>query len=111
MQTVSQQIRYTVGDRFIESITSDEILTFQRIFPIGYTGPRKMVRKAGKLAGIDLKPHDLRRHAATYTSRAGAPLEIVSKIILRHVNLSTTQRYLGKVSAPEAIMWIENIYR
>ena len=70
-----------------------------------------MVRKAGKLAGVDLKPHDLRRHAATYASRAGAPLEIVSKIILRHANLSTTQQYLGKVSDTEAIRWIENIYR
>ena len=70
-----------------------------------------MVRKAGKLADVDLKPHDLRRHAATYASRAGAPLEIVSKIILRHANLSTTQIYLGRVSDNEAMRWIENIYR
>jgi len=70
-----------------------------------------MVRKAGKLADVDLSPHDLRRHAATYASRSGAPLEIVSKIILRHANLSTTQRYLGKVSDTEAMRWIENIYR
>ena len=70
-----------------------------------------MVRKSGKLADVDLSPHDLRRHAATYASRSGAPLEIVSKIILRHANLSTTQRYLGKVSDTEAMRWIENIYR
>jgi len=70
-----------------------------------------MVRKAGKLAEVDLKPHDLRRHAATYASRAGAPLEIVRKIILRHANLLTTQIYLGKVSDTEAMRWIENIYR
>ena len=70
-----------------------------------------MVRKAGKLADVELRPHDLRRHAATYASRSGAPLEIVSKIILRHANLSTTQRYLGKVSDTEAMRWIENIYR
>ncbi len=61
--------------------------------------------------GIDVKPHDLRRHAATYASRSGVPIEIVSKIILRHSNLSTTQRYLGKVSDTEAMHWIENIYR
>ena len=82
----------------------------QRIFPICYTAAREMLRKAGKLADVDLKPHDLRRHAATYASRAGAPLEIVSKIILRHANLSTTQIYLGKVSDNEAMRWIENIY-
>ncbi|WP_416337165.1 site-specific integrase [Desulfobacter postgatei] len=61
--------------------------------------------------GIDVKPHDLRRHAATYASRSGVPIEIVSKIILRHSNLSTTQRYLGKISDTEAMYWIENIYR
>lgn len=68
--------------------------------------------------GIDVKPHDLRRHAATYASRSRVPIEIVSKIIvrdtkiiLRHSNLSTTQRYLGKVSDTEAMYWIENIYR
>ncbi len=36
-------------------------------------------------------------------SQAGTPLEIVSKVILRHANLSTTQRYLGKVSDTEAL--------
>ena len=54
-----------------------------------------------------LTPHDLRRFAATYASRCGTPIEIVSKVILRHANLSTTQRYLGKVSDIEAMRWIE----
>ena len=70
----------------------------QRIFPITYTAARVMVKKAGALVGVHLRPHDLRRHAATYASRSGVPVEIVSKVILRHANLSTTQRYLGKVS-------------
>lgn len=35
------------------------------VFPIKYPTARKIVRKAGKRAGINLKPHDLRRHAAT----------------------------------------------
>jgi hypothetical protein len=51
----------------------------------------------------NLNPHDLRRHAATYASRAGTPIEIVSKVILRHANLSTTQRYLGKIGDTEAV--------
>nr|WP_320015275.1 hypothetical protein [uncultured Desulfobacter sp.] len=46
-----------------------------------------------------------------HASRSGVPIEIVSKIILRHSNLSTTQRYLGKISDTEAMYWIENIYR
>jgi len=68
------------------------------------------VNKAGKGVGIHLKPHDLRRHAATYASRSGVPIEIVSKVILRHANLSPTQRYLGTVSDVEAMRWIDNLY-
>ena len=81
-----------------------------RIFPITYAAARIVVQKAGKLAGIELRPHDLRRHAATYASRSGVPIEIVSKVILRHSNLSTTKRYLGKMSDSEATRWIENLY-
>jgi integrase len=62
------------------------------------------------MVGVPLKPPDLRRHAATYASRSGVPVEIVSKIILRHAKLSTTQRYLGKVSDVEAVRWMENLY-
>ena len=81
-----------------------------RIFPISYEAARMMVLKAGKTVGIHLRPHDLRRHSATYASRSGVPIEIVSKVILRHANLSTTQRYIGTISDVEAIRWIENIY-
>ena len=42
-----------------------------RIFPISYEAVRMMVGKAGKMVGIHLRPHDLRRHAATYASRSG----------------------------------------
>ncbi len=68
------------------------------------------VKRAGALVGIKLRPHDLKRHTATPASRSGTPIEIVSKVILRHANLSTTQRYLGKVSDAEAMKWIENLY-
>ncbi len=46
----------------------------------------------------------------TYASRSGVPIEIVSKVILRHANLSTTQRYQGKITDTEAMRWIENLY-
>ena len=80
------------------------------IFPIKYAAARIVVKKAGDLVGIHLRPHDLRRHAATYASRSGTPLEIVSKVLLRHSNLSTTQRYLGKISDAEAIRWIDSLH-
>jgi integrase len=77
----------------------------ERIFPLSYYGARLVVKRAGKSRGLNLTSHDLRRHAATFASRSDVPLEVVSKIILRHRNLSTTQRYLGKVSEAEAASW------
>ena len=99
-----------VADRLKTYIRDNNIQPNQRIFPICYETARTMVKKAGKKVGIRLRPHDLRRHAATYASRSGVPIEIVSKVILRHANLSTTQIYLGKVPDTEAMRWIENLY-
>ena len=99
-----------VADRLKEYIRENDIEGNQRIFSIGYEAARAMVRKAGKLVGIRLRPHDLRRHAASFASRSGVPIEIISKIILRHTNLSTTQMYLGRISDNEALWWIENLY-
>jgi len=99
-----------VADRLKEYIRIQKIEPTQMIFPICYGAARAMVGKAGKLVGIRLRPRDLRRHAATFASRSNVPLEIISKVILRHSSLSTTEIYLGKVSDTEAIRWIENLY-
>jgi integrase len=99
-----------VAERLREYIASANIGDDHCVFQIGYTRAREIVQTAGKMIDVNLNPHDLRRHAATYASRSGVPIEIVSKIILRHANLSTTQRYLGKVSDTEAIHWIDNLY-
>jgi len=99
-----------VANRLKEYIRDKGIQPGQRIFPICYEAARTMVKKAGDKVGIRLRPHDLRRHVATYASRSGVPIEIVSKVILRHANLSTTQIYLGKVPDTEAMRWIENLY-
>ena len=99
-----------VADRLREYIAAKSVGPDQRIFPISYTAGRRVVNKAGKVVGIHLRPYDLRRHSATYASRSGVPIEIVSKVILRHANLSTTQRYLGTVSDVEAMRWIDNLY-
>jgi integrase/recombinase XerD len=101
-QKLSTRLSYYIKDK--------DMKADQRIFPLSYSGARKMVVKVGQMVGIKLRPHDLRRHAATYASRAGTPLEIVSKVILRHSDLSTTQQYLGKVSDYEALRWIENLH-
>ena len=99
-----------VADRLKGYVEAQQIGLHDRIFPICYEAARSVVIKAGKLVGIHLRPHDLRRHAATYASRSGVPIEIISKLILRHSNLSTTQIYLGKISDSEALKWIETIY-
>ena len=88
----------------------NRINSHERIFSFCYEAARAIVKKAGDMVNIHLRPHDLRRYAATYASRCGVPLEIVSKVILRHSNLSTTQMYLGKISDTEAMKWIENLY-
>jgi len=99
-----------VADRLKKYISDNGIKPGDRIFPITYAAARIVVKKAGELVAIHLKPHDLRRHAATYASRSGTPLEIVSKVLLRHSNLSTTQRYLGKISDAEAMRWVDNLH-
>jgi len=61
-------------------------------------------------AGMYISPHDLHRHSDTYASRNGVLLEIISKVILRHQDLKTTQVYLGKVSDAEAIRWMDVLH-
>jgi len=99
-----------VADRLKKYVRENGIKPDARIFPITYAAARVVVKKAGELVGIHIRPHDLRRHAATYASRSGTPLEIVSKVLLRHSNLSTTQRYLGKISDAEAMRWIDSLH-
>ena len=103
---IPQKVAERLKDYVKENCTDSD----QRIFRICYEAARSMVRKAGNQVGIKLRPHDLRQHAATHASRSGVPVEIVSKVILRHSNLAITQRYLGNVSDTEAMRWIDNLY-
>jgi integrase/recombinase XerD len=62
-----------LADRLKDYLKARDIVGNHRIFPITYTAARVMVKKAGALVGVHLRPHDLRRHAATYASRSGVP--------------------------------------
>jgi hypothetical protein len=53
----------------------------QRIFSITDNVARAMVSEAGKQAGVKLRPHDLKWHAATHASGSGTQIGIVSKEI------------------------------
>jgi integrase len=97
-------------DRLKEYVRDEGIQENERIFRLSTQGAREIVKRAARLVGVNVRPHDLRRFAATYASRSGTPLEIVSKVILRHADLQTTQLYLGKVSDEEAMRWIDNLH-
>lgn len=82
-----------------------------KVFSVSYSSAYRMVKKSGEILNSSLRPHDLRRHAATQASRNNIPLEIVSKVILRHADISTTQRYLGTIDSSEASRWVEHLSR
>ena len=95
--------------RVDDYVRENGIAKNDRIFPMSYTTAFRMVKRRGSVVGVNLRPHDLRRHAATQASRSGMPLELVSKILLRHADIATTQKYLGKVSVAEASRAIEDL--
>jgi integrase/recombinase XerD len=87
-----------IAKRLHDYINQENLSPEDRIFPICYSTARVLIRKLGARLNVVLTPHDLRRYSATYASRNGVPLEIVSKVILRHQDLKTTQAYLGRVA-------------
>jgi integrase len=99
-----------ISRRLSDYISMKDLSPESRVFPICYSAVRALIGKLGKKLKLKITPHDLRRHSATYASRNGVPLEIVSKVILRHQNLKTTQLYLGRVSESEAIRWMDILH-
>ena len=99
-----------IAKRLYDYIINKKLSPCDRIFHVCYSTARSLVRKLGERVNVKISPHDLRRHSATYASRSGVPLEIISKIILRHQDLKTTQMYLGKVSDSEAIRWMDILH-
>jgi integrase/recombinase XerD len=87
-----------IAQRLSSYISEKGLTQDDRIFGICYTTVRNLLRTLASHIGVNIAPHDLRRHSATYASRNGVPLEIISKVILRHQDLKTTQVYLGKVT-------------
>ena len=100
----------SIAKRLSEYVRNCENSPESRIFPICYSSALSMVRKLGDKVGIKIRPHDLRRYSATHDSRNGIPLEVVSKVLLRHQDIKTTQMYLGKVTDTEAIRWMDVLH-
>jgi len=99
-----------VANRLKDYVREEGLKEQDKVFNLCYTTARTMINGLGEKLGIKLNPHDLRRHSATFASRNGVPLEIISKVLLRHQNLKTTQVYLGKVSDSEAIRWMDILH-
>ena len=99
-----------IAKRLHNYIQQENLSPDDRVFPICYSTARALIKKLGEGFKVVLTPHDLRRYSATYASRNGVPLEIVSKVILRHQDLKTTQVYLGKVTESEAIRWMDVLH-
>ncbi len=99
-----------IATRLADYVAGRQLSPSDRVFPLCYTTVRNLVTGLGRKLSVKLSPHDLRRHSATYASRNGVPLEIISKVVLRHQDLKTTQIYLGKISDTEAIKWMDNLH-
>jgi len=99
-----------IAKRVHDYIQQEGLSPEDRLFPICYATARAMIKKIGNRLKVVLTPHDLRRYSATHASRNGVPLEIVSKVILRHQDLKTTQAYLGRVTEGEAIRWMDILH-
>lgn len=99
-----------ISSRLLSYIAEKGLSPDKRVFKLCYTTVRNFLSGLGQELGIKIAPHDLRRHSATYASRNGVPLEIISKVLLRHADLKTTQIYLGKVSDSEAIRWMDILH-
>jgi integrase len=82
-----------IADRLREYITYGNIEDGSRVFPLGYTRALEIVKNAGKLINVILKPHDLRRHAATYASRSGVPIEMIKQIFFCKLAVSNSFFY------------------
>jgi len=99
-----------IAKRLHDYIQHESLSPEDRIFPICYSTARALIKNLGGRLNVVLTPHGLRRYSATYASRNGVPLEIVSKVILRHQDLKTTQAYLGRVTESEAIRWMDVLH-
>jgi integrase len=99
-----------ISRKMSEYIKMKNLQSDDRLFPICYSTARSLIKRLGASLNVNISPHDLRRYSATYASRKGVPLEVVSKVILRHQDLKTTQVYLGKISDIEAIRWMDILH-
>jgi integrase/recombinase XerD len=99
-----------IAKRLHDYIQQESLSPGDRIFPICYSTARTLITQLGGEIECRSHSHDLRSYSAAYASRNGVPLEIVSKVILRHQDLKTTRAYLARVTESEAIRWMDDLH-
>ncbi len=99
-----------ISVRLAEYVASQKLSPRDSVFPLCYSTVWNLVTRLGTKLNVRISPHNLRRHSATYASKNGVPLAIISKVLLRHQDLKTTQVYLGKISDTEAIRWMDILH-
>jgi integrase/recombinase XerD len=81
-----------IADRLRDYIQDKGIEPEKRIFPITYNAARVMVKKAGELAGVNLRPHDLMRHAPMHPD-----LELQLRLSVRSSSDTPIYRLLSDI--------------
>jgi integrase/recombinase XerD len=76
-----------------EYILTHNIPEFQPVFTLSSVQVWNIVKKYGRMIGVDIHPHTFRHSFAIHLVRSGLDLRRVQQL-LGHSNLNTTQVYL-----------------
>jgi site-specific recombinase XerD len=92
-----RQRRVLIGDKTLKMLSDytaiQNIPDNQPIFPIRREQVFKLVKKYGKMIGVNIHPHTLRHSFAIHLVRSGMDLRRL-QMLLGHSSLSITQIYL-----------------
>lgn len=94
----------------IDFIRDQDLQPGDKVFPVSYSSVHRRLKKAATHVGIKVSPHDLRRSSATYLIRRGVPIDIVSRVYLRHGSIQITERYIMHAKEDEAQRWLDTIH-
>jgi integrase/recombinase XerD len=83
----------------------------ERIFPISYVAAWSLVKKAGQLVSIELRPHDLRRHAVVSLLPAlpALRLAVLNRLVNDHPSASAFSLYPNYCNGSRLRSFIHNI--
>ncbi len=81
-----------------------------RIFPICYSTVRSFIKRLGYKVNVRDQAPWPEKTLGNPCERNGIRLEVISRVILRHSDLKTSQMYLDNVTDTEAIRRMDVLY-